>query len=257
MNANSLIELYIKIQERSGLDADECVQELLQEAKKQHKRDWSRNPTPGGDYTRSWSTFIIRNLPKLTRYIIAEKAEELGLKVVDGGKLKSSVSLPVELSEVKKNLIADYGGFGLHLPEVDIVICQPRNYRTLAIISIKSTPRKQIEQADYWAWIFRLLQDRVTENINAYITTLGKNGILICDKLAKKESSRIKLFKHFTDDLRQLQSNESKIGTAEASGISDKQKGWEVLRKMGQNAASSGFSDVSARHDYYLYGRKG
>ena len=37
---------------------------------------------------------------------------------------------------------------------------------------------------------------------------------------------------------------------------SDEQRGWEVFRNMGKNATSSGFSDVSTRHDYYLYGKK-
>ncbi len=45
------------------------------------------------------------------------------------------------------------------------------------------------------------------------------------------------------------------IAVEEARKI-DEKKGWEVFRRMGENAASSGSSDVSANHDHYLYGKK-
>ncbi len=46
------------------------------------------------------------------------------------------------------------------------------------------------------------------------------------------------------------------VDTVKSSNPSDEQRAWEVLRNMGKNATSSGFSDVSTRHDYYLYGKK-
>ena len=44
--------------------------------------------------------------------------------------------------------------------------------------------------------------------------------------------------------------------TEEKPNPLDEQRAWEVLRNMGKNATSSGFSDGSTRHDYYLYGKK-
>jgi len=44
------------------------------------------------------------------------------------------MKLGKELSQVKRNLAIDYGEFGLHLPDVDIVIYNPQNCKVLAVI---------------------------------------------------------------------------------------------------------------------------
>ena len=46
------------------------------------------------------------------------------------------------------------------------------------------------------------------------------------------------------------------VVTEEKPSPLDEQRAWEVFRNMGKNAKGSGFSDVSTRHDYYLYGKK-
>jgi hypothetical protein len=44
--------------------------------------------------------------------------------------------------------------------------------------------------------------------------------------------------------------------TVEGPRVLDEQKGWEAFRRLGQDATGSGLSDVSAKHDHYLYGKK-
>jgi len=58
--------------------------------------------------------------------------------------LERRTNLSKELSQVKRNLSIDYGEFGLHLPDVDIIIYNPYNYKIIAVISSKVTLRERI-----------------------------------------------------------------------------------------------------------------
>ena len=44
--------------------------------------------------------------------------------------------------------------------------------------------------------------------------------------------------------------------TVEDSRALDEQKGWEVFRRLGQDAISGKLSDASTKHDRHLYGKK-
>jgi len=142
MNFEDLKNLYLKKKEQFGTETYRHISELLKEAKEIHKRDWLKYPTPNGDHEQSWRAFKGKNLEKLIQFIITEEVEDLGLKVVNGNKLERSVNLPLELSQVKRNLAINYGEFGLHLPDVDIIIYNPDNYKVLVVISNKVTLRE-------------------------------------------------------------------------------------------------------------------
>ena len=43
--------------------------------------------------------------------------------------------------------------------------------------------------------------------------------------------------------------------TVEDAYALDEEKGWEVFRRMGQNAVAGKLSDASRKHDEYLYGK--
>jgi type II restriction enzyme len=149
------------------------------------------------------------------------------LKVVNGNKLERTTKLSRELSQVKRNLAIDYGKFGLHLPDVDIVIYNPQNYEVLAAISSKVTLRERIAQTGYWK--LKLIQDEATKHIKVYFITPDEDGTLTHKKPAKKgraivevdldgsyilteekikESNKVKLFEHFIEDLKRLLKNE-------------------------------------------------
>jgi type II restriction enzyme len=223
MDFEDLKKLYLKKREQFGAEAYKHISELLKEAKELHKQDWLKHPTPNRDHEQSWRAFKGKNLEKLVQYIITEEVEELGLKVVNGNKLERSRNLPMELSQVKRNLAIDYGEFGLHLPDVDIIIYHPQTYKVLAVISSKVTLRERIAQTGYWK--FKLLQDEATKHIRVYFITPDEDGTLTYKEPAKKgraivevdldgsyvlteekieESSKVKLFEHFIDDLKRL-----------------------------------------------------
>ena len=124
---------------------------------------------------------------------------------------------------MKRNLAIDYGEFGLHLPDVDIVVYNPKNCRVIALISSKVTLRERIAQTGYWK--LKLLEDETTANIKVYFITPDEDGTLTSKYLPKKgraiveidldgtyvlteasleESDKVKLFEHFVDDFRQL-----------------------------------------------------
>jgi len=227
MKFEDLKNLYLKKKEQLGAETYKHISELLKQAKEIHKKDWLKHPTPNGDHEQSWRAFKGKNLEKLVQFIITEEVEKLGLKVVNGNRLERSRNLPIGLSQVKRNLAIDYGEFGLHLPDVDIIIYHPQTYKVLAAISSKVTLRERIAQTGYWK--LKLLGDEATKHIKVYFITPDEDGTLTYKKPAKKgraivevdldgsyvlteekieESEKVKLFEHFIDDLKRLLNNE-------------------------------------------------
>ncbi len=228
MKFEDLKKLYLIKKDQHGVDTYKYVSQLLKEAKVFHKRDWLKNPTKSRDHEQSWRAFKVKNLEKLIQFIITEEVEGLGLKVVNGNKLERSVKLPLELSKVKRNLVIDYGEFGLHLPDVDIIIYNPSSYKVLVVISSKVTLRERIAQTGYWK--LKLIQDEATKHIRVYFVTPDEDGTLTNKKPAKKgraivevdldgsyvltkeeieESNKVKLFEHFIEDLKGLLKNDN------------------------------------------------
>jgi len=225
MKLSDLIEMYESRKEKFGIDAYKHISELLSEAKEIHRRDFLRNPTPQGDHEQSWRAFKGKNLEKLIAYIIKDEVESLGLKLVEGNTLErtKSENLSRELSTVKRNLLIDYGEFGCHLPDVDIIVYEPETFRVVAVISSKVTLRERIAQTGYWK--MKLSKDKATEHIRAYFITPDEDGTLTIRKPAKKgraivevdtdgsyvmsetrveESEKVKMFDKFIDDLKEL-----------------------------------------------------
>lgn len=227
MNFEDLKNLYLDKKKFYGPFTYKHISALLKEAKEIHKENWSRNPTPNKDHEQSWRAFKGKNLEKLIQYIISDEVHNLGLKVVNGNHLEKSKNLPKELSQVKRNLAINYGEFGLHLPDVDIVIYNPDTYKVLAAISSKVTLRERIAQTGYWK--LKLIQDEATKHIRVYFITPDEDGTLSKKDPIKKgraivesdldgsyvlteesieESNKVKLFEHFIDDLKRLLRNE-------------------------------------------------
>jgi len=225
LKIQDLIALYEKRKATYGTDAYRHVSELLDEAKEIHKKDWMEKPTPDKDHEQSWRAFKGKNLEKLLVYIIKDEVESLGLKIVEGNKLErtSGHNLSLELSSVKRNLLVDYGEFGSHLPDVDIIIYHPKTYKIIAVISSKVTLRERIAQTGYWK--IKLSKDKVTENIKVFFVTPDEDGTLATRTPTKKgraivevdtdgsyvmsegtveESPKVKMFDKFIDDLRKL-----------------------------------------------------
>ena len=77
----------------------------------------------------------------MIEYIITDEVTALGLQVVNGNSLErtNGENLSKELSLLKRNLTVDYGEFGLHLPDVDLIIYDPKTSKVVAVLSSKVT----------------------------------------------------------------------------------------------------------------------
>ncbi|HIE30604.1 TPA: DNA modification methylase [Candidatus Poribacteria bacterium] len=233
MTIDDLIELYETKKKQYKNNAYRYISELLSEAKAKHREDFVRSDTARRareqgripDHEQSWRAFKGKNLEKLVVHIIQSEIESLGLKIVRGETLERTrgENLSKELSQVKRNLSIDYGEFGLHLPDVDIIIYHPMSYKVIAIISSKVTLRERIAQTGYWK--FKLLSDEVTKHIQVYFVTPDEDGTLTYKYPAKKgraiveadidgsyvmsetqveESNKVKMFDKFIEDIKQL-----------------------------------------------------
>ncbi len=218
-----LRDLYNEMEMERGEDAYRYVSDLLLEAKELH-HEYLAIHEPDKDKGQSWRSFKGKSFEQLVQYMIMERIEALELMVVNGNKLERSTrNLSQELKRVKRNLTIDYGEFGCHLPDVDVVVYDPKSSRVVAIISSKVTLRERIAQTGYWK--FKLSEDEDTAHVKVYFVTLDEDGTLIRVNRPKKgraivgidldgtyvltkedfeESDKIKLFEHFIEDLKHV-----------------------------------------------------
>jgi type II restriction enzyme len=125
------------MKEKYGAKTYKHISELLENVKEVHKRDFMQSETAkrairegrAPDHEQSWRAFKGKNLEKLVMHIIRDEVETLGLRIVEGNKLErtNGANLSKELGQVKRNLLIDYGEFGSHLPDVDLIIYNPTN----------------------------------------------------------------------------------------------------------------------------------
>lgn len=220
MTIKDLIKIYETKKVKYSSQAYRHISNVLKEAKEQHKKDFT-----GNDHEQSWRAFKGKNLEKLIEYILTDEIKGLNLKVVNGNTLErtNGANLSKELSLVKRNLLIDYGEFGSHLPDVDIIIYDPETSKVVAVLSSKVTLRERIAQTGYWK--IKLASDEVTKHIQVYFVTPDEDGTLTIKNPAKKgraivevdtdgsyvlsktdieESDKVKMFDKFIDDLKQL-----------------------------------------------------
>ena len=149
----------------------------------------------------------------------------LRLSVTNGNVLErtNEKNLSEELGQIKRNLLIDYGEFGYHLPDVDIVIYNPKTRKVVAVISSKVTLRERIAQTGYWK--IKLQSQSLTKHIRVYFITPDEDNTLTKKKPLKKgrsivemdidgsyvlsesdveESEKVKMFDKFIDDLKGL-----------------------------------------------------
>ena len=209
------------MKERRGEVAYRYMHEFLDEAK-ELRYAYLAEHDPDKDKGQSWRSFKGKNFQKLIQYIITESVETLGLKVVNDNELNKK-TLSDQLDAVKRNVVINYGKNGMHLPDADIVVYNPKNYRVVAIISCKTSLRERVAQTGYWK--FKFCQNGNTKHIKVYLITPDTDGTLTKIEPFKKgraiaetdldgayvltsenleESDNIKLFGHFIEDFKQL-----------------------------------------------------
>lgn len=216
----NLFDIYKEYKAKHGKNAYKFISQVLIDAKPLHKKSFH-----GNDHEQSWRAFKGKNLEKLIVFIIEEEVKELGLRIVDGNKLERTKeeNLSEELSKIKRNLLIDYGEFGYHLPDVDIIIYNPKDYKVVAVLSSKVTLRERIAQSGYWK--LKLSSQKLTKHIKVYFVTPDEDGTLTIKNPAKKgraiveidldgsyvlsetqieESNKVKMFDKFIEDLKEM-----------------------------------------------------
>jgi len=220
MNIGDLIKIYEAKKAQYGPEAYRYISNVLMEAKEQHKKDFQ-----GVDHEQSWKGFKGNALEGLILYIINDEITIMGLKIVKGKKFERTKpeNLSTELKHVKKNLSIDFGKFGFHTPDVDLVIYDPKTYKVIAVLSSKVTLRERITQTAYWN--LKMKNYELTNNIKVYFITPDEDGTLTIANPAKKgrvivevdtdggyvlsekeieQSDKVKTFDKFIDDLKSV-----------------------------------------------------
>jgi len=220
MNIKDLINIYEKKKSIYGNEAYRQISNILKEAKEKHKSEFY-----GTDHEQSWKGFKGNALESLILHILNDEITNMGLKIVKGKKFERTKpeNLPTELKHVKKNLSIDFGKFGFHIPDVDLVIYNPNTYKVIAVLSSKVTLRERIAQTAYWN--LKLKGYELTKHIKVYFITPDEDGTLTIAHPAKigrvivevdtdgsyvlsesniEESDKVKLFDKFIDDFKKL-----------------------------------------------------
>ncbi|MEN3039427.1 MAG: BsaWI family type II restriction enzyme [Candidatus Kryptonium sp.] len=127
------------------------------------------------DPEQSWKPFKGNVLEDIILNYIVKKIREKKLEVIKGKDLekRSDEKLGNCLSMVKRSLAINYGELGLHLPDADLVIYNPKTCKAIIIISSKTTLRERIAQTAYWS--LKLKQSNLTKNIKVMFITLDED----------------------------------------------------------------------------------
>lgn len=221
MTYKDIISIYENKKKIYKKDTYKYISKLLKEIKEIHRQDaLSRGIT---DTEQFWRAFKGKNLEKLIEYIIKDEIQKLNLSIINGNILEhNKYSDNNKLDLLKRNLAIDYGEFGMHLPDVDIIIYEPNKSKIIAVLSVKVTLRERIAQTGYWK--LKLMNSNITKNIKVFFITLDEDDIF-SKKPAKKgraivevdtdgcyiltenefeKSSKVKLFSEFINDLKKL-----------------------------------------------------
>ena len=221
MTYKDIISVYENKKKIYKKDTYKYISKLLKEIKEIHRQDaLSRGII---DTEQSWRAFKGKNLEKLIEHIIKDEIQKLNLSIINGNILEHNKYIDNnELDLLKRNLAIDYGEFGMHLPDVDIIIYEPNKSKIIAVLSVKVTLRERIAQTGYWK--LKLMNSNITKDIKVFFITLDEDDIF-SKKPAKKgraivevdtdgcyiltenefeKSSKVKLFSEFINDLKKL-----------------------------------------------------
>lgn len=213
MKIKDLIDLYDLKKEKYGKNAYKYISDLFIEAKEIHKRDFK-----GKDHEQSWRSFKGKNYEKIIEHILIEEIHFLGLEIINGNVLEKSIRLPDDLENVRRNLLVNFGEYGYHLPDVDIIIYNPKNQNILAVLSAKVTLRERIAQTGYWK--IKLSMCNKTKKIKVYFVSLDEDNTF-------KESKQVKKGRAITE----TDTDGAYLMTKEKFAVSEKIKSFEFFLK--------------------------
>jgi type II restriction enzyme len=154
---------------------------------------------------------------------IARSIKNVGLKIVSQKFLMRMAKSSLEYGWVSRNLLVDFGEWGCYLPDVDLVIYEPKTCKVIAVLSSKVTLRERIAQTGYWK--YKLASDNVTKRIKVFFITPDEDGTLtfktpakegraivetdtdgcyVLSETAIEEGTKIKSLEKFIGDLKKI-----------------------------------------------------
>lgn len=170
MNDNYLIEKLKSKFIEEGNSAFLKLPELLYEYEEEYRKNFT-----GKDPNQGWKSVKGKTLEKLIAYIITEQIRDLGLQIYDGRKLSRNIkNSDAVFNEIKRQISIDFGKFGMHLPDADLIVYDPKKNKVKAIISIKASLRERIAQAAYWK--LKLVHNVHTEKIKFFLATIDSDN---------------------------------------------------------------------------------
>ncbi|MDE2750312.1 MAG: BsaWI family type II restriction enzyme [Chloroflexota bacterium] len=156
LRAKDFIPLYTRLGEK-GFD---FIPELLKIAREEHKIDF---PFDSKNFEQSWRVVKGKGLEKILELMLKRQICATDLEIL-------------RLSDIGEKLKIDFGEYGNHYPDVDLVVYQPRRNRILAILSIKASLRERATQTAYWR--LKLRDYSHTRNVKVYLLTPNSDDIL-------------------------------------------------------------------------------
>ena len=215
---NLLIKFYERKVKKFGADAYKHILDIFDEAETEHKKTFTKS-----DHGQAWRSYKGKNFETLILHIIKNSITNPKLAIISGTKLEKATDpkLSESLAIVKRNLLIDYGQYGYHMPDVDIVVYERKTQKIKAVISVKVTLRERVAQSGYWR--YKMQNQPITKNIKFYFVTADTDRTLKEKTPAKKgraivetdmdggyslenveESDRVKNFDKLIKDLRKL-----------------------------------------------------
>ena len=145
---------------------------FLVEADKEHTKHLSS----GKNKSQSWNSVKGSTLELVIEYILRKQLEEVNLELIRVGTSHEKINI-------------DFGDYGSHLPDVDLVVYQRSRDRILAILSIKTSLRERIAQTAYWR--MKLHAQSNTKNIKVFLLTPNSDNDLRIRRKPKKNRAVI------------------------------------------------------------------
>ena len=157
----------------------EHIGEILKVAEERHKSGWDKSGR-SGDWGQSWRAWKGKNFEKLVCEITKREVQKVSstLDIALGITTDDELINPKgrDLCQVKRNLVVDYGVYGMHLPDADIVIFNRSNLAVLSVVSCKTSLRERIAQTAYWK--LKLFADELTRHIVVAFCTIDSDDAL-------------------------------------------------------------------------------
>ena len=233
---DDLLDLYLHWESEDDRPAYEDISAILRVAKERHQAAWERRTGGRGDHGQSWRAWKGNNFERLVREIVIDEVNRLNSE--HGASLKVATDtllnrddLDEIYSLVKRNIVVNYGKYGMHMPDADIVIFDRRTAQVICIVSCKVTLRERIAQTAYWK--LKLAGDAATRHIQVSFVTPDEDedlrearkpekkgyaivntdvdvAYLLCASF--EETHHIKRFREFASDLLEWSSNISTGG---------------------------------------------